>query len=176
MKQTHALAVADVAERDAPRCCIAQVHALINLVRARHDLEQAKPCVDETNRTLVEDDLPVPTLHDIHVGELEASLLTDCSHAFDSSEVEIRHDDPGELAHVRVVFALTWLVPLMLVSATLTLFGATLDQALNSLLWFSMFAMAVPLSGSLVALLLHTSQRKRNFGAVSETISRSEQA
>ncbi|MEO7014554.1 MAG: hypothetical protein ABI127_09600, partial [Dokdonella sp.] len=73
---------------------------------------------------------------------------------------EYRYDDPRELAHARLIFVITWLVPLLLVSAILAIFGATLGQALRSLLQFSLVAMSLPLTGSLAALLVRGFQRR----------------
>ena len=141
-------------------CCIAQVQALLKRVRARHRLEQTAPCVEDRIATLVETDDVAPSTHDFHVGELEASLLADCADAPAFDVTESCYDDPRELAHARLIFVITWLVPLLLVSAILAIFGATLGQALRSLLQFSLVAMSLPLTGSLAALLVRGFQRR----------------
>lgn len=161
MKHATIVTVIDRVAADAPRCCIAQVRALLNRVRAHHRREQATPRIDARSRIGNDSDPWSPSLHDVHVAELEASVLVDSASAPALSEAEMRHDDPRELARARLIFALTWLVPLMLVSAILVFAGAALGQALGSLLRFSVVIMAVPLAGSLVAVLVRRLQRKR---------------
>lgn len=79
-----------------------------------------------------------------------------------SNEVEIRHDDPLELACARWVFALSWLIPMQLVFATLALFGTSYDRAVYSLLRSSTLTLAGPLGGSLLAILKRTFKGRRN--------------
>lgn len=153
--------VVKTAERQPQYCCIAQVRALLERVRSRQLSGRAPPWGDEPLRIVHEEDLAEPSPHDFHVGELEASVLAGFSHATASGANEIRHDDPTELARARLIFALTWLLPLLLVSAVLVFFGAALGQALGSLLRFSVVIMAVPLAGSLVAVLVRGLQQKR---------------
>ena len=142
------------------QCCVAQVQALLKLVRASHRLEQTAPCVEDGIGARVETDDLVLSTHDFHVGELEASLLADCADAPAFDVTESCYDDPLELAHARLIFAITWLVPLLLVSAILAIFGATVGQALRSLLQFSLVAISLPLTGSLAALLVRGFQRR----------------
>lgn len=162
--------VVKTAERQSQHCCIAQVRALLERVRSRQLHGRAVPAVDDPMRIVHEIEFAEPSPHDFHGGELEASVLAGFSHAAASSTNEIRYDDPRELARARLIFALTWLVPLVLVSAALVFFGATLDPALGSLLRFSMVTMAVPLAGSFAALLVRGVQRKRreSFGTASK--------
>ncbi|MBL0163027.1 MAG: hypothetical protein IPP82_05120 [Xanthomonadales bacterium] len=103
-----------------------------------------------------------PSLHDFHVAELEATLLADSRKAPASGEAGIRHDDPGEPVRALWIIALTWLIPLLLVSATLAVFGTSFDRAVYSLLRFSALALSVPLGASLLALLLRIFKRRRN--------------
>ncbi len=161
MKHANIVTLPDRVEADSPRCCIAQVRTLLEKVRSRQPARRAVTWVDEPMRIVREIDFAEPSPHDFHVGELEASVLAGFSHASGSGANEIRHDDPRELARARLVFALTWLVPLVLVSAVLVFSGAALGQALGSLLRFSVVIMAVPLAGSLVAVLVRRLQRKR---------------
>ncbi len=153
--------VVKTAERQPQYCCIAQVRALLERVRSRQLPRPAAPWGDEPLRIVHEEDFAKPSPHDLHVGELEASVLAGFSHATASHATEIRYDDPRELARARLIFALTWLLPLLLVSAVLVFFGTALGQALGSLLRFSVVMMAVPLAGSLVAVLVRGLQRKR---------------
>lgn len=160
MKSASGSSVVERLDVEPRRCCIAQVQALLKLVRARHRLEKNAPWIEEKIGTQVETDYAAPSLHDFHVGELEASLLANCTDAAAFETTSYRYDDPRELARARLIFALSWLVPLLLVSVTLVIFGATMGHALSSLLQFSMVAIAVPLTGSLAARLLRGFQRR----------------
>ena len=177
MNQPNATSVAERAERQLSPCCIATVRNLLDHVRTRHRLEQLDACPADSPGN-DESDLPSPSLHDVLAGELEASLLAGAVLAPPSAEMEIRYDDPAELARARRLFAMSWLVPLLLASATLALLGDTLGRGLHALLQFSILVMAVPLAGSLTALLLRTFQRSRNpqFPPVPEKTSSLEQA
>lgn len=161
MNSSNASSVAERAERQPSSCCIAYVRNLLERVRTRHrqDGQDPRPGGGSDN---AESDLPRPSLHDILAGELEASLMADGGPALTCPGLEIRHDDPAELARARVVFALTLLVPLLLVSASMVLLDGALGHALHALLRFSMFALAVPLAVSLTMLAVRTFQRKRN--------------
>ncbi len=176
MKSANGSSVLERLDGERRRCCIAQVHALLKLVRSRHRLEQTAPCVEDRFGAGVEAEYPAPSLRDFHDGEIEASLLADCADAPAFDRTEFRFDDPRELARARLIFAITWLVPLLLVSATLAIFGATLGRALGSLLQFSLVAMALPLTGSLAALLGRGFQQryKRRLQNLPKSISRSE--
>lgn len=160
MKSVNGSSVVERLDAEPKPCCIAQVQALLKLVRARHRLEQTAPCVEDRISPCIETDDFVPSLHYFHVSELEASLLADCADAPAFDVREYRYDDPRELARARLIFAITWLVPLLLVSAILTIFDATLGHALRSLLQFSLVAIALPLTGSLSALLVRGFQRR----------------
>ena len=161
MNSSNASSVAERAERQPSSCCIAYVRNLLERVRTRHRLDAQNPRLAGRSDD-AESDMPRPSLHDILAGELEASLMADVSPALRCAELEIRHDDPAELARAHVVFALTLLVPLLLVSATMVLLDGTLGHALHALLRFSLFALAVPLAVSLTMLAVRIFQRKRS--------------
>lgn len=162
MKHADTLTLLDRVNPGSPRCCIAQVRALLNRARTRHRREQTTPQGENRIGTWGDADPSSPSLHDFHVAELETCMLADSASVSASNEVEIRHDDPSELARARWVFALSWLIPLLLVSATLAVFGTSFDRAVYSLLRFSALALSVPLGASLLALLLRTFKGRRN--------------
>ncbi len=175
MNQPIAGSVAERAERQSFPCCIVTVRNLLDGVRRRHRLEQFNSLRTDAPDN-VEPELPSPSLHDVLAGELEASLRADGAAALPAPELEIRHDVPAELSRARRVFALSWLLPLLLVSATLAVRGDTFGRGLHALLQFSMLVMAVPLAGSLAALLLRIFQRRRklSLAAASANTSRLE--
>ncbi len=93
MKHATIVTVIDRVAADAPRCCIAQVRALLNRVRAHHRREQATPRIDARSRIGNDSDPWSPSLHDVHVAELEASVLVDSASAPALSEAECSYND-----------------------------------------------------------------------------------
>jgi hypothetical protein len=144
MKSSSAMPAVET-RRSVP-CAFTRIRALLARVQARHRAPSPDPLA-------APEEPAAPSLHDLHVAELEAS----CS----VIETPMRHDDPAELRRARRVFAMSWLVPLLLVSGTLVLFGARLDHALVSLLQFSQLVLAVPLTGSLLAFVLRSPGRRQ---------------
>lgn len=107
-----------------------------------------------------EETIAAPSAREAFCAELEASQFA--PHRNASGEAVIRHDCPQELARARRVFALTLLIPILLLSMLLLIFGPTLDKPLFSLLQFSVLALAVPLSACAGGWLLRMLKHRRH--------------
>lgn len=159
MKPQNALLEIDSSNRASHTCFLANVRSLLGSIRKRHRIAGSVDAAGR-NRPDVDEDLPSPTLHDFHAGELEASMLSpSTTNMFDKHDA-LRFDSPQELARARRVFAATLLVPLLLISALLIVSGNALDRSLISLLQFSTVALAIPLTGSGAAWLYRTLTRR----------------
>lgn len=138
MKSSPAMPAVEI--RRSRACVITHVCALLDLIKARRVLQPVPLAATS--------EAAEPSLHDLHVAELEASCAP--------LETELRHDDAQELRRARRVFAASWLLPLLLVSAVLLVFDSHIDRAVVSLLQFSQLVLAVPLTGSLLAFVLRS--------------------
>lgn len=143
MKQQNALQHIDRTTSDSQhRCCLAHLRALLGTIRARHRFAESVNIGLDDGRELVP-----PSLRDYHVGELEASVLaTDSSIRLDNPQ-SLLYNSPQELTRAKWVFAATLLVPILLMSALLIASGNVLDHSMISLLRFSIFLLAIPLTG-----------------------------
>lgn len=160
MNQQNALQEIDAVRRDArQRCFLGHVRSLLSAIRTRHRLADA---VDLNDGALndVDEDLASPSLHDVYVGELEATVLAHSAAAEIDTQEAIRYDSPHELARARRVFTATLLVPLVLFSALLIVSGSALDRSMFSLLRFSTVALAIPLAVSGIVWLYRTLARR----------------
>lgn len=127
-------------------CCLARVNALLKSLRVRHSrADLARLAAEHRAVELGNHDVHVPTAHDLHVAELEASVAPELLVVAAALESAIACNDPAEVARARLVFAASLVVPLLLITTGLALFDEMLGRALSSLLHFSALALATPL-------------------------------
>lgn len=158
MKNNSILSDEGLAIRRARYCCLAHFRSLFEGARIRHQSGIDSRQLIATPEQGAQQDLASATPHDVYCAELEASQLK--LRSFLSGDLAIRHDSPQEVARARRIFALSLLIPMMSISAVLLLFGSALDRPLFSLLQFSTFALAVPLSASAAAWLARSFKRR----------------
>ncbi|MEO7935999.1 MAG: hypothetical protein ABIR27_07050 [Dokdonella sp.] len=161
MKQQNALQHIDTVKRDShQRCCLAHVRSLLGAIRTRHRLAESLGTIGLVGADH-DEELASPTLHDFHVGELEAAVLAPCAAATIETGQALRFDSPQELVRAKWVFAATLLVPILLMSALLIASGNALDHSMISLLRFSTFLLAIPLTVSgAIGLFQHLARRQ----------------
>ena len=156
MKRQNALQQIDTVKRDShQRCCLAHVRSLLGAIRTRHRLAESLDTIGLVGADH-DEELASPTLHDFHVGELEAAVLAPCATATIETGQALRYDSPQELTRAKWVFAATLLVPILLMSTLLIASGNALDHSMISLLRFSIFLLAIPLTGTGVVWFFQT--------------------
>ena len=152
MKPQHALPAFEIHRSRAQSCILGHLRSLLASIQARHRHARSAEWVDLRDETTHADPAK-PSLHDFHAGELDAAMgVFDAPIAL-AEPVELGHDDPQELSRARCMFVASWLLPFLLVSGVRGLFGGSLDRATTSLLQFSLLGLAIPLAGSLLALV-----------------------
>ena len=145
MKPVNALQKTEDVSREASRmCCLTRVNSLLKSLRIKHDraaaAQQPGPSPDRHD----DDGVHAPTPHDEFVSELEAAVAIGIF-AHLQRDTLVAFDSAREIARAKLVFAASLAVPLVLVAAALSLFGAQLDRAATALLQFSALALATPL-------------------------------
>lgn len=126
------------------RCWLCHIRDSLKSLRLRH-LDSASDAEQRRGTAAADLASTAPSPRDFYNGELEAAVLAPAV-----IDAPWRHDDPAELAHARRVFALAWLMPILVISTALWLFPAAFDRAMTSLLDFSRIASSVPLIGSML--------------------------
>lgn len=152
MKPQQALPTFENPRSRAQSCVLGHLRSLLASIRARHPHGRSEVRID-LREEVKHVDLAEPTLHDFHAGELDAAVRMFEAPSAWAEPRELRHDDPQELRRARLVFVASWLLPFLLITVVLGLFGGSLDRALTSLLQFSLLGLAIPLTGSLLALV-----------------------
>ena len=126
------------------RCWLCHIRDSLTSLRLRH-LHAASDAAQRRGMAAADSGDTAPSPRDFYNGELEAAVLAPAV-----IDAPLRHDNPAELARARWLFALAWLIPILVISAALWLFPSAFDRAMTSLLDFSRIASSVPLIGSML--------------------------
>ncbi len=154
MKDDNALALAVKTAPQSHSCCIAHLRSLLDGIRAEHRVGASASHPSGLLHEAFEESADSVSARDDYCSELEASMFAPDQLSLAFGEMEIRHDDPRELARARRVFAITLIIPMLLISSVLALFDSVLGGPMSSLLRSSLFALAIPLTGSAGAWLI----------------------
>lgn len=142
-------------------CCLAHLRSLIDNVRQQHRNPTSNRHALAAPEGQVELEDAAPNAHDDYCAELEASMYTADRRFHAIGSVYVDYNSPEELARARRLFAITLLIPMLLISAALVLLGPFLGRAMGSLLQFSVFALAIPLVASAGAGLVRKFRHQR---------------
>lgn len=156
MKPVNALQRTENVSREASHmCCLTRVNTLLKSLRIKHDRAAAAQQAGTSPDRHDDDGVQAPTPHDEFVSELEAAVAIG-SFARLQRDTLVAFDSAREIARAKLVFAASLVVPLVLVAAALSLFGAQLDRAATALLQFSALALATPLIFALAKTALRS--------------------
>lgn len=156
MKPVNALQKTEDVSREASRmCCLTRVNSLLKSLRVKHDRAGVAQQPGTSPDRHDDDGVHAPTPRDEFVSELEAAVAIG-SFARLQRDTLVAFDSAREIARAKLVFAASLAVPLVLVAAALSVFGAQLDRAATALLQFSALALATPLIFALAKTALRS--------------------